>query len=340
MKILIVKLGAVGDVVHTLPALHSLRKSFPEAFIAWVVEKKALQVISDNPYIDEIIIFERKELEKTYRTQGLFAALKFLSRFGKKLKSYHFDIAIDFQTLFKSGLLTRLSGAPVRVGFDKWRELNKLFTNKRIKSDKRHTIDKYLDLVDLIGGKPDPAPVKIYYSAEDSDYVDVFLKKEGLHEKKWIAINPGASWTSKLWGAQRYAMLCDLLIEAAIPHVVVWGPGEEQIVEEIFEKAGHKQLVAPPTTIKQLASLLERSSLYVGGDTGPMHMAVAMGTPVVGIFGPSDPERNGPYGEGHKVLQADIGCIKCWKRSCTTALKCMEKVSPQSVLDGIKEILI
>lgn len=339
MKILIVKLGAVGDVVHTLPALHSLKKSFPNAFIAWVVEKKAIEVIRDNPYIDEIIIFERKELQKTYKEEGIIAALNFLSSFGKKLKNYHFDIAIDFQTLFKSGIITRLSGAPERIGFDKWRELNKLFTNKRIKSNKGHTVDKYLDLVELAGGKADSTPVKIYYSKEEGDYVDGFLKEEGLHGKKWVAINPGASWTSKLWGGERYAKLCDLLSESQVPHVLVWGPGEEKIVEEICQMAGNKPLVAPPTTITQLACMLERSSLYVGGDTGPMHMAVAMGTAVVGIFGPSDPERNGPYGEGHKVLQADIDCIKCWKRSCPKALECMESVSPQSVLEGIKEIL-
>ncbi|MDH3974404.1 MAG: glycosyltransferase family 9 protein [Deltaproteobacteria bacterium] len=338
MKILIVKLGAVGDVAHTLPALHSLRKSFPEAFIAWVVEKKALQVIRDNPYIDEVILFERKELERTFRKDGLFAAIRFLASFGKKLKSYHFDIAIDFQTLFKSGLITWLSGAKKRVGFDKWRELNKLFTNSRLKSNKRHTIDKYLDLVVSVGGSADSTPVKIYYAKEDADYVDRFIRDEGLESKKWIAINPGASWTSKLWGAQRYAILCDLLNEASVPHVIVWGPGEEKIVEEIQEKAGNELLIAPPTSIKQLACLLERSSLYVGGDTGPMHMAVAMGTPVAGIFGPSDPERNGPYGEGQKVLQADLDCIKCWKRSCPT-VECMEKVTPQSVIDAIKEIL-
>lgn len=339
MKILLVKLGAVGDVVHTLPALHSLRKSFPDAFIAWVVEKKALQVIRDNPDIDEIIIFERKELEKTYKEEGLFAALRFLFQFGKQLKSYNFDIAIDFQTLFKSGIITYLSGAKKRVGFDKWRELNKLFTNSRLKSNKKHTIDKYLDLVESLGASPDSAPVKIYYSKEDDNYIANFIKAGALEGKKWIAINPGASWTSKLWGSERYAMLCDLLNEASIAHVVIWGPGEEKIVSDIVEKAKNKPLLAPPTTIKQLACLLEQSALYVGGDTGPMHMAVAMGTPVLGIFGPSDPERNGPYGEGQKVLQSEIECIKCWKRNCPTSLECMEKVTPVSVIDGIKEIL-
>ena len=338
MKILIVKLGAVGDVVHSLPALHSLRKSFPDAFIAWAVERKSMDVITGNPDLDEVIIFERKELQKIFKADGVLAAYRFFGEFATKLKGYNFDLVIDFQTLFKSGIITFATGAEKRIGFDKWRELNRLFTNFRIKAKSRHTVDKYLELVEAAGGKPDATPVKIVYSDEDASYIDVFLSENELNKRPWVAINPGASWISKLWPIEKFAVLCDILIDSGIPVVIVWGPGEEHLVEGIVEKATSQPHVAPPTSIKQLACLLERSALYVGGDTGPMHMSVTMGTPVVGVFGPSDPERNGPYGGGHRIIQADIDCIKCWKKRCRS-MECMEKVLAESVADAVKEIL-
>ena len=338
MRILIVKLGAVGDVVHTLPALHSLRRSFPNAFIAWAVERKSMDVITGNPDLDEVIIFERKELQRIFKEDGFFSAYRFFKEFASGLKGYDFDLAIDFQTLFKSGIITFSSGAKKRIGFDKWRELNRLFTNFRVKASSRHTVDKYLELVDSAGAKTDASPVKIAYSSEDASYIDRFLSEKALVERSWVAINPGASWTSKLWPVERFALLCDILEDCGIPVVVVWGPGEEPLVDGIIEAAVSRPHLAPPTTIKQLACLLERSSLYIGGDTGPMHMAVTMGTPVVGIFGPSDPERNGPYGEGHIVLQADIDCIKCWKKSCSS-MECMNKVSAEDVAAAVKKIL-
>lgn len=334
MKILIVKLGAVGDVVHSLPALHSLRKSFPHAFIAWAVERKSMDVITGNPDLDEVIIFERKELQRIFKADGLFAAYRFFRQFAVKLKGYNFDLAIDFQTLFKSGIITFSSGAKQRIGFDKWRELNRLFTNERVRAISRHTVDKYLELVEAAGASPDASPVKIAYSSEDASYIDEFLNERKLEDRPWVAINPGASWTSKLWPAERFAALCDILEDSAIPVVVVWGPGEEPLVDAIVGATRSRPNVAPSTSIKQLACLLERSSLYIGGDTGPMHMAVAMGTPVVGIFGPSDPERNGPYGEGHMILQADIDCIKCWKKSCSS-MECMNNVSAEDVADAV-----
>ena len=337
MKILIVKLGAVGDVVHTLPALHSLRKSFPHAFIAWAVERKSMDVIIGNPDLDEVIIFERKEFQRVFKTDGLFVAYRFFAAFAAKLKEYNFDLAIDFQTLFRSGIITLSSGAKKRIGFDKWRELNRLFTNYRVKAVNRHTVDKYLELVAAAGGRGDGSPVKIVYSPEDASYIDSFLREKELANRPWVAINPGASWTSKLWPVERFAALCDILEDSGIPVVVIWGPGEEQLVEGIVGAACSKPNVAPPTSIKQLACLLERSSLYVGGDTGPMHMAAVMGTTVVGIFGPSDPERNGPYGDGHMILQADIDCIKCWKKSCSS-MECMNNVSAEDVADAIRKI--
>ena len=338
MKILIVKLGAVGDVVHTLPALHSLRKSFPKAYIAWAVERKSMDVITGNPDLDEVIIFERKELQKIFKADGILAAYRFFRGFAASLKEYNFDLVIDFQTLFKSGIITLSSGAERRIGFDKWRELNRLFTNHRVKANSRHTLDKYLELVEAAGGEIDTTPLKIAYSYEDASYIGRFLKENKLADRTWVAMNPGASWTSKLWPVEKFAALCDLLADLDITVVIIWGPGEEHLVKGIVNNATSRPHIAPPTSIKQLACLLERSALYIGGDTGPMHMSVTMGTPVVGIFGPSDPVRNGPYGDGHRVLQADIDCVNCWKKRCSS-MECMEKVSAEAVADAVREIL-
>ncbi len=330
-----VKLGAVGDVVHTLPSLRSLRKAFPEAFIAWIVEEKSKDVIIGNPDLDEVIVFERKKIQRGFKSlKGIGSSIRDISDVLKRLRGYSFDIAIDFQTLFKSGLITYLSGAPKRIGFDKWREFNRLFTNKRVKSVKEHVVDKYLELVEATGVSIDPSPVKIEYSAEDAFYIKGFIDREGLILKRWVALNPGASWPSKLWGGDRYAFVCDKLADAGIPVVIIWGPGEEGLVAGILERVKVRPIVAPKTSIKQLACLLESAGLYVGGDTGPLHMAVAMGTQVVGIYGPSDPERNGPYGEGHRVLQADIECASCWKRVCSS-MECMERVSVDDVAKAV-----
>jgi len=326
-RILIVKLSSIGDVVHTLPALSALRKRFPESYIAWVVKKQIADIITNHPHLDEVINYEG--IRKT----------------AKKLRSLKFDLAIDLQGLFRSGLLTFLSRAKTRLGFSRAnsRELNYLFLNQRVTpgEEDRHVIDKNLSLLRPLGIEVEEKEFIIQVSGENREYIANFFKKEGIISNNiLIALNSRASWPSKLWPEERWAELADRLIEELKAKIVLlWGAGEKDLVDRIVRMTKNKPIISCKTNLKELAVLISKCKLFVGGETGPLHIACALNIPTIALIGPTDSVRNGPYGEGHIVIEKSLPCRGCWKYKCKR-LDCMKLITVDEVFSAAKTRII
>lgn len=343
-SILIVKLGAVGDVVHTLYALKALRESFPNARIGWVIEEKSIELVRGNPDVDELILFPRRRIEPLLKNINTFSeGKKLLSQFAASLKSKQYEVAIDFQTLFKSGWIAKASGAKTRVGFDKWRELNKLFTNVHVDASERaHAVEKYLKLVEAIGAKPSRNRPTIYVPHDKAWKLERWLSDYGYPLKNFGVLNPSANWLNKM-------PEMDTLAEAAIRitqetkmrWLIIWGSEVELARAQILEEKTRTTVarIAPQTDLKELYHLLSCARIYLGTDSGPMHMAALAKTPVVAVFGPSDPKRVAPYDVLHKIVRAEgLKCLGCWKRKCRNP-RCMTELSAFAIVNAALELI-
>jgi lipopolysaccharide heptosyltransferase I len=339
-SILIVKLGAVGDCVHTLFALRALRERYPAARIDWVVEDKSRAVVDGHPDLTEVVRFPRKELSAALRGRP-DQLLATWSAFLGELRARRYDIAIDFQNLFKSGLATAASGARRRIGFRKLREGNFLFTNERPLKDPaaRHAVERYFTLLRPLGIDAIPERVEVFVPEDKRAAADRFFDAQGWNDAPVAAFNPGASWQNKKLDVRKYAAVADALAERGVRGVVIWGPGEEKDAEALASAARSKPAIAPRTDIKELHHLLRRCRLYVGNDSGPMHLAAAAGIGVVGVFGPTDPARVAPWSPRARVVQADVRCGPCWKKSCTGPMNCIDRVDARRVTEAALSLL-
>ena len=348
-SILIIRLGAIGDVVRTLPAVNALRNRFPTAHIGWVVEEKARDVLAHQPEIDEAIIFQRNRWKR-----GILNPLNFLRTIGevyrsvKELRGKHYDIAFDFHGILKSGLISYVSGAKERVGFGRGycREWNHLFNNRRVspRSNRISRFERNFALLGPLGLDGAGRDVDLHVSQEDVDYVDQFFQSRcPVMSGPLVAIHPGTSPKTfyKRWAPTKYGELADRLMEELKASVLfTWGPGEKAMVDEVRTRMRRDSMVAPETqSLKQLAEIFRRCSLYIGSDTGPMHIASLVKTPVVGIYGPTDPIVNAPYeGTPHIIIRKDLPCSPCRNRGCKD-VECMKAISSQDVFDAAKTLL-
>jgi len=295
-RILIVRLSAVGDVIHGLPVLNALRDRFPDAFLAWVVEQRPAALLEGHAALDELVTLPRGWLKSP-------AAVWQLRR---RLRALHPDATVDLQGLAKSAVAARLSGARQRIGFgdEKGRELSTWLNNCLVRTSTRHIIDMNLELLRPLGIESPAVRFDIPEREPDRQAAEVAVRQAGV-ESGFGIINPGAGWPSKLWPPERFAAVARWLGESVrLPTLVVWAGAKERAwAEEIVAgSAGHARL-APSTTLTELAALARRARLFVGSDTGPLHLAAAVGTPCVGLYGPMPAERNGPYGPQHMALQ-------------------------------------
>jgi len=346
-SILIVKLGAVGDVIHSLYAARALRESFPNTRTGWVIEEKSVGLIQGNPDIDEIVLFPRRKIEPLLRNLNTFSkGMKLLSQFGASLKAKKYEVAIDLQTLFKSGWITKASGAKKRLGFAKWRELNRFFTNIHVDTAGcEHAVEKYVKLTEAIGAQQPKERPTVYVPHDKAWKIERWLSDYGYPLKDFGVINPSANWPNKMPDLDA---LADAAIrvtnDTGIRWLAIWGSEVELARAQFLEdKMKIKYLrIAPPTDLKELFHLLSCARVYLGTDSGPMHMAALAKTPVVALFGPSDPKRVAPYDVPHRIVRVEsLKCLGCWKRKCRNP-KCMTEISPKAIttatLGVIKEV--
>lgn len=325
MRILIIKLSSIGDVVHALPAAALLRRSLPEAHICWIADRRASEILIGSPAINELLEIDARAWRRRPASR---ATLRAIRKALLDLKDRKFDVAIDFQGLIKSGLIALASGAARRIGFeseDLREPLSRIFLNCQVATSHiRHVIDKNLALAAAAAGLNRPEgeyqfPISI--APADEQFAEEATNGYG----RFAIINPGGGWPTKLWPPERYGQLADWLWrEYQMASLVTYGPGEEALANAVVESSKSGAARAIRSTLKQFVALTRRAALFVGGDTGPLHLAAASGTPLVGLYGPTRPERNGPFNARDIALGRDLWCrTHCYRRSCWH-WECME----------------
>jgi len=345
----------VGDVIRTLPAIRVLKEYFPGSRVTWVVEEPSRTLLEGQREIDEVILFPRRAWTEGLKSgKGILRLAGETKAFASDLKRKQFDVALDFHGILKSGLVAYFSGAPKRIGFDRRssKEGNFIFSNVRVAlpTERMNRFERNLCLLKglgIEGPKARQLMVEafrkgLHIPPEDREKVEAFFRHQTDRAGgPLVALHPGTSsrWSNKRWMSERYALLADRLrreLRATI--LFTWGPGERAWVESIQKEMSEPSVLGPKTeSLAQLAAVFEKCDLYVGGDTGPMYAASFMGTPVVVIYGPTDPVLYGPLGP-HKKVFHDVGCNPCRKRSCRE-FTCLQAVTVEDVFDAAKAML-
>jgi 3-deoxy-D-manno-octulosonic-acid transferase/heptosyltransferase-1 len=484
VNILIVKLSAIGDVIHTLPALAALRRRYPDADITWVVEEAAADLLAGHPDLDRVLVSRRKAWLRDLRRGGIAAPLREMRAFLRDLRSHPYDLVIDFHGLLKSAAIVLLSGGKRKLGYDSLQEGSGLFYNEKIPEDLgKHAVDRYLDFVRHLAVDQDgrdaaclkvPPEFTITVGEEESRRVAALLAehaqilfpakadepggadatfssasgeaapefriaigieeqrrvaalldqysgiltsggKGGANEgtgvgpeaeKNWgsgdhpslkarkeawekeddssvpamgerplrqgadetrisrlrrgeegrgrksasdgegydfkkldfVAVNPVAFWETKLWEDEKFAGLCDRIRTELGIGVVLTG-GEAGPLERIRTRMKTEAInLGGKTSLRELACLYRRAAVVVSTDSGPMHLAAAVGTPVVALFGPTDPARTGPCGPGHRVIRGDLSCMPCFRKQCEDP-RCMKGIGVEEVFAAVRGML-
>jgi heptosyltransferase-1 len=295
-RILIVRLSAIGDVIHGLPVLCALREAFPDSFLAWVAEGTMGDVLEGHPALDELIRVPRRWWKSPSQVWQM----------TKRLRNMKFDITIDLQCLSKSSITAWLSGAPRRIGKSgaEGREVSRWFNNELVEAGGTHVLEHYLSMLRVLGINSPAVKFDLPERPADAEVAEGFLKSSGLTGQRFAVLNPGAGWPSKVWPAERYGALARHLFELhGMPSVAAWGLKTEiPLAETIVAASGGHAHLAPPTTMMELAAICRRAALFVGSDTGPMHLAVAVGTPAISMHGPSRADWCGAFGRQNARL--------------------------------------
>jgi lipopolysaccharide heptosyltransferase I len=333
MRILIIKPSSLGDVVHALPTVNLIRRRFPDAHLAWLINDTLASLLKNCSIIDELITFPRQR----------FGSAKELPAFGDflaVLQGKGFDIVVDLQGLFRSGLMSWATLATRRIGLSDAREGARLFYNEVVEVRHPHAVDRYLRAARHLGCGDGPIEFPLGSSDADRKYVDELLAHLASslipHPSSFVAVNPSARWETKLWGVDNYRALAQRL-----PRERVVFTGSSSEANWIGRLAQGCLNLAGKTDLAQLAELYRRCALLITNDSGPMHIAAAVGTPVVAIFGPTDPALTGPYGKQHVVLRAGIPCSPCLKPYCTHTprMECMSLVTVEQVLAAVQPFI-
>ena len=315
---LVVRLGSLGDLMHTLPAVAALRYSFPRARLDWVVEEKWSSLVELVTIVDGVIPWRRT-------LRGWWSGLRGLRR-------THYDCAVDFQGLYKSALLALLSGAPRRIGFHSSfaRELGAArFYSERVIPVGRHVAEVNMSLALAAGAeRPGVTQCPLRLPAEEVSALRESLARAGIGD--FVVVSPGGGWRSKCWPPERYGALCaELWRRLGVRAVVNAGPGEEALAGAVVTAAAPATPLVLPPSLRQLAALLGLARVVVAADTGPLHLAAALGTPVVALFGPTDPARNGPVPKGTVLRHAS---------EKETTYRRGENYSPAMLALGVEEV--
>ncbi|MBI4778727.1 glycosyltransferase family 9 protein [Candidatus Desantisbacteria bacterium] len=338
-KILVIKLVAIGDLVVALPTLRALKQGFPHAHLALMTTPRVREVVEGCPYIDEIIYYDILGKDK-----GITGLIKLI----RILKEKTFDLALELDHYYRiTSLITYSAGIKNRAGFDLPGQGRRgLVTIKSPYLTDRHEIEAFLEMAKAVGAKNTLAElVPIWTSQEDEKYIDSFFKQNKIQSDDFVvAIHPGTgpSATCRRWAARRFADLADWLIREYKAKVIFTGaPSEVDLVNNILAFMQEKPIVAAgKTSLKQLAQIARRCGLFISVDTGPLHVAAAMGTRVIGLYGPNIPSKWGPYGEGHLTVYKQLPCSPCTRQYLGQVSRCQNPVCMEQItVEDVKALV-
>jgi lipopolysaccharide heptosyltransferase I len=334
-RVLLIKPSSLGDVIHALPVLSAIRRTWPQAEVDWVIARGLEQIISDTAGINRLVVMDKDK----WRRDGI-RALPSILRFRNEVRRGKYDLAIDLQGLFRSALAAYWSGAPVRIGFKKAREGAPVFYNRRVDYGSAvHAVDRNLKVAEALGLETGPVEFNLGVNDDAAERVKALFAECGI-SGDYIVVNPGARWESKLWPAERFGAVAKQLAACTgLPVVVTGAASEAAIAKAVCNASGNMAIsLAGKTGLKELVAVLAGARIVITNDSGPMHIAAAAGTPVVAVFGPTDRNKTGPYGMWHAVVSAKPECAPCRRRSCDD-WRCMTGVSVGDVLAAATEIL-
>jgi 3-deoxy-D-manno-octulosonic-acid transferase/heptosyltransferase-1 len=367
VNILIVKLSAIGDVIHTLPSLAALRRCHPDADITWVIEEAAADLLTENPDLTRVIVSGRKRWIQELRRGKIATPLREMLSFFREIRRRPYDLVIDFHGLLKSAAIVLISGGKRKLGYDSLQELSGLFYNEKIPEDLgKHAVDRYLDFVRHLadgGGEqadclPAPPSFTITIGEAERRHVEALINEhaalltagDGWGDnriesggrrkpgRRFVAVNPVAFWETKLWEEEKFAELCDRIHRELGIGVILTGTAADPLDRIRALMTTEAVNLGGQTTLRELACLYRQAALVITTDSGPMHLAAAVGTPVIALFGPTDPSRTGPYGAGHRVIRRGLDCMPCFRRRCETR-NCMREIAIEEVFTATEEIL-
>jgi heptosyltransferase I len=335
LRVLIVRLGAMGDILHALPAVTALRQGHPEWFIGWAVEPQwcgllcageCTQRNPEMPLVDAIHVVPAK---RWARSPLSVATLRGIRDVRRELRETRYDVCVDLQGAVRSAAIARWAHASRIIGEDKPREhAARWLFRERVKTHGVHVIEQAIEVANAVAGES--LPLVLPWLPEAPDAANKAISEP------FVLISPGAGWGAKRWPVERYAAVARQLFETGYPVIINSGPGEDPIAQELV-RLSEDAATALPLTLADLIALTRRASLVIAGDTGPLHLASALGKPVVGIFGPTDPDRNGPFGGSFRVLRHPESRRNHARHSAPEAG--LLTITPEAVLDAALELL-
>ena len=326
-RILVIKLRAVGDVLLSTIVTKNLRLAFPDAHIDYLTEPASVDVLKDNPFLNHVLVHDRLTMTGV--------------KLVRLIRRQRYDMVIDLFGNPRTALITRLSGAGYRVGYGFRGRTYAYNIMTEPRGASVHNTQFNLDALESIGVAIQDRNIYFQFTADDDAYVGAFLSRAGIHQGLLIGVNTGGGWYTKRWGLDRYAEFADRMIDSfGATIVLTWGPGQLPEVEKIQSLMKRKPFIPPETSLKQLGALLKRCHGVVSNDSGPMHIAAAVGTPVLGIYGPTSPALQGPFGDHHvTVSKAGLDCLGCNYTKCPIGHPCMLELSVDTVMEGMRQLL-
>ncbi len=338
-SILLIKMSAVGDVIMALPALEALRRRYPRARIDWLVEAPSLSLLEGHKAIDRLIVWPRRPLSSLVKGGRLLKAASLGRKYLRELREVEYDVALDLQGLFKSGIQIFFSRARRRLGFARCRERVEIFYNETMPAydPQRHALLRYLDAAAFLGAeRPEAVPRRYYWPpAQAVAGAEALLAHLG---SEFVVLNPGAKWDTKRWPQSHWESLARLLAAAGHSLLITGGPEDGPAAEAIARAAGPASLnLCGRTSLAELAEILARAQAVITADTGPMHLAAAVGGRGLALFGPTRPERTGPLGGYFEILRPELDCLGCLKKVCPRS--CLAEIKPETVAERLRTLL-
>ncbi len=340
-KFLIIRTSSFGDILHGIPVAVALKERDPCCRIGWIVEERYQDLLSGHSCIDQLIRVRFKD--RKHFLPGA-ESLRYWVTAARVLRRMSFDVAIDLQGLIRSGYISLVSGAPVRIGFPGGfvrERLNVVFSNVRPTTVpyRSHIVDRNLGLLHPLGIRSQSRSCRLRASSDQEASGGLLPRDDSMAVPLRIAVNPAAGWPTKQWPVNRFAQLADRIIKDLGAEIyLLWGPGEKLLAEEIRSLMAEPAIVVSEMGVKALMAFLSNCDIILSGDSGPMHLASALEKPVVALFGPSDPVRNGPFLGNSRVVRASTGCSPCYKRRCSDST-CMETITVEQVWGAVVELV-
>ena len=336
-NILIVKLSAIGDVIHALPVSYAIKETFPNAKITWVVEPPAYDLLKMNPCVDKIILFQKKD----FKTFSGF--MKKFFPFKQEIQSENYDAVLDLQGLFKSAAIAFFAKANIKLGICDMRECSDKISKPVVGENfQGHIVERYLDTARAIGCKVSEVKFPLEVPEVEEKKAVAILKHSGFCEGNFYAVFAiGANWANKRWSVENFAKLSDWLYDKKIVPVMIGGGDVDlQRAAEIESLVEIPPLnLVGKTNLMQLTSIIKNAKFVIGGDTGPVHLAAGLKIKTLMLMGPTDANRNGAFGQSENSIEVDRDCKGCWKRACPKNEDCLEKITVEQIQEKILNLI-